>query len=171
MEKLLDVCSTLFDASQFAKVVKCCDDHLSAKPESAMAWHLKGLAYHKMGDVQKADECFRKAVELDKSEPASYFAIGMLFYGEGKFEEALLLFKICNMIEQKVEHLLMAAMCNLMLKRQEEAELAMRAAFTLDKGKAARFINQFFKTAYEGNKGFAEEDIASLKIQIEKLAK
>ena len=168
---MLDTCSSLLDADQYDKVVKCCDEYLKMKPKSGPAWHLKGLAYQKKGDTAKAYESFEKAAEIDRTEPANYYAIGMLLYNEGKFENALHTFQICNVLVPRIEHYFMIAVSCIMLNRQEDAEVALRTAITLDKKKTVSVMEQFFNKNYKNDKTTSEEEKVALKAVIDKLAK
>jgi len=169
MQKFLTICSSYLEANQHGKVIKCCDDYLSMEPKSGLAWHLKGIAHQKQGQIGKADECFRKAIEIDEGEPANYRALGVLFYNSKKYEEALILFHISNFLAPKVDHQFMIVISNLMLKRPEAASLAMRAALTMDKKKTAGLAKQFFDKFYKDDNGIPEEDKKALKEQIDNL--
>lgn len=171
MERLLTACSEMLDAKQYDNVIKCCDDFLKMKPKSGLGWHLKGLAYQKKNDTTKAEECFRKAAELDPQEPSNYFSLGVLFYNEKAFDDALAMFQSCYLLKPEVNYLLMMALCNTMLGKAENAEAALRLAIGSNKKETAKALQQFFERFYKENKDIPAADKDVLKAEIEKLAK
>lgn len=54
----------------------------------AQTYNDLGVAYYYKGDLEKAEESFRKAIELDPNSGAPYHSLGILYYTQGMVEEA-----------------------------------------------------------------------------------
>jgi len=171
MERLLTACSDMLDAKQYDNVIKCCDDYLKMKSKSGLGWHLKGLAYQKKDDIEKAEECFRKAAELDPQEPSNYYLLGILLYNKKRFEDALILFQLCYSMRLDVNYAIMMALCNISLNRREDAEANIRLALGSNKKETAKVLQQMFDRFYKNSKDITVTDRDALKMEIEKLTK
>jgi tetratricopeptide (TPR) repeat protein len=50
--------------------------------------NLAGIIYFRMGEVDKSEALFRKAVGLDSASAAAHFNLGMVFWQGGKYRDA-----------------------------------------------------------------------------------
>ena len=68
----------------FAKLV----DAEAMAPDYAAVWNLKGAAYTKLRDFERAEKAFGKAVELDPTVFMSRFNLNEIYFVRGEFETA-----------------------------------------------------------------------------------
>lgn len=66
-----------------------CTKAVEEKPDSYEAYSLAGNAYLLMGQPEKAEEAFRRAVKLDAINGERYFELGNSLYGQQKYSEAM----------------------------------------------------------------------------------
>ncbi|MCB9025149.1 MAG: hypothetical protein H6625_02420 [Bdellovibrionaceae bacterium] len=59
----------------------------------------QALEAYKQGDFLKAEELFKKSVDLDPSDTSYYFRYGVTLYRNEKFDDALVVLKITNVDE------------------------------------------------------------------------
>ena len=57
-------------------------------PGSVEPLNLAGIVYFKIGDANKAEALFRKAVDLDTEHPSGYFNLGMVYWRRGRLADA-----------------------------------------------------------------------------------
>ena len=57
-------------------------------PSAAHQFH-RGVAFHRRKDLEKAGECYRKAIELNPEMMEAHFNLGLLLMEQGKQDEAL----------------------------------------------------------------------------------
>ncbi|WP_407702803.1 MULTISPECIES: tetratricopeptide repeat protein [Thiorhodovibrio] len=62
---------------------------LAAEPEDADALHLLGLAAHQAGDHETAESLIRKAINIERSNPAYYLNYGQVLKKFGRLYDAL----------------------------------------------------------------------------------
>lgn len=60
------------------------DDAIASWPASAGAWHDKGLALARAGDLRGAESAFREAVRLAPAQPAPQLNLGIVLHREGQ---------------------------------------------------------------------------------------
>ena len=65
---------------------------LEAEPSLARAWNLSGLCRRVNGQVEEAEACYRRAIELAPDSPEAFCNLGILFQKAGREEEAQQLF-------------------------------------------------------------------------------
>ena len=64
------------------------DDAIASWPTSAAAWHDKGVAAAKAGDLRGAEQALREAVRLDPSHPAPQLNLGLVLHRTGELDAA-----------------------------------------------------------------------------------
>lgn len=57
-------------------------------PSSVEPLNLAGIVYFRMGDADKAEVLFRKAVDLDTEHPSGYFNLGMVCWRQDRLADA-----------------------------------------------------------------------------------
>ncbi|WP_320170247.1 tetratricopeptide repeat protein [Maridesulfovibrio sp.] len=61
----------LIDIKEYSQAVQVLEDCLRDHPDSDWLWSMLGRAYYKMGDLEKAEAQFRKALEINKNNPVA----------------------------------------------------------------------------------------------------
>jgi tetratricopeptide (TPR) repeat protein len=61
---------------------------LAADPKNPGLLEVAGRAYMSLGDTAKADETWRKLIEVQPSNLAAYAALGQIYYAQGRLEDA-----------------------------------------------------------------------------------
>lgn len=84
----LAAAARLADAGRFDEAERLCGEHLRAQPESAAALHLLGLVHDARGDVERAGDCYRKALYLDPQHREALLHLALLLEQQGRFDEA-----------------------------------------------------------------------------------
>jgi tetratricopeptide (TPR) repeat protein len=64
------------------------DDAIATWPQSAAAWHDRGVALAKKGDFKGAESALREAVRLEPTRPASQLNLGLVLHRAGDLEGA-----------------------------------------------------------------------------------
>jgi hypothetical protein len=64
------------------------DDAIASWPESAAAWHDKGVALAKSGDLPGAERALREAVRLEPTRPTPQLNLGLVLHRSGNLDEA-----------------------------------------------------------------------------------
>jgi tetratricopeptide (TPR) repeat protein len=64
------------------------DDAIAHWPDSAAAWHDKGVALAKTGDLRGAEQALRRAVRLEPTRSASQLNLGLVLHRSGKLDAA-----------------------------------------------------------------------------------
>ena len=75
-------------SSKAAQWLGRADDAIASWPDSAAAWHDKGVALAKNGDLQGAEQALREAVRLEPTRPASQLNLGIVLHRSGKLDAA-----------------------------------------------------------------------------------
>jgi tetratricopeptide (TPR) repeat protein len=70
-EPYVDIAKSECQAGKYQAALKKCDSALAYCPNYGDAWVVKGIVLQKMGQSEKALECYTKATQL---EPANYWA-------------------------------------------------------------------------------------------------
>lgn len=63
---------------------------LGLEPRHPTAWRPYGIALDRLGRIAEAEDCLHQAIELADYDdlPAAYSALGHLYLGQGRFDEA-----------------------------------------------------------------------------------
>jgi tetratricopeptide (TPR) repeat protein len=64
------------------------DDAIASWPESAAAWHDKGVSLAKHGDLRGAERALREAVRLEPTRPAPQLNLGIVLHRSGDLDAA-----------------------------------------------------------------------------------
>jgi tetratricopeptide (TPR) repeat protein len=84
-----DLAEQEYTAKNFAAAIRKCDSALAYDPEWGDAWVVKALALQKLGQPEKALECYNKGAE---AEPTNYFVYinrAELHHQQKRLEQAL----------------------------------------------------------------------------------
>ncbi|HDI75357.1 MAG TPA: tetratricopeptide repeat protein, partial [Thermoprotei archaeon] len=79
----------LINAKEYTKAIQLLEDYLSKKPGDAEAWNILGVAFYSIGDLKRAEECFKKSLEHNPRDPDVWYNLGALCKREGRVDEAI----------------------------------------------------------------------------------
>jgi hypothetical protein len=75
---------------QFDAALLACERAAAIDPGSAAAWVIMGMVHlERLGDPQRAEACFRKALSIDPQSYAATADLGLALQEQGRFEAAL----------------------------------------------------------------------------------
>src|SRR5260370_40128487 len=89
VETYTDIAKVEYRAGNFKMAITKCDSALAYNPQYGDAWVVKGMALAKLGEIEKALECYNNAA---KFEPANYWAFlnrAELHHQHKRFKDAL----------------------------------------------------------------------------------
>jgi Flp pilus assembly protein TadD len=78
----------LLDRQQYEQGIAALVNVIEAAPNVTAVRIDLGIAYARSGDLDKAEESFKKALQLNPRHPIAYNELGMVYRRKGKFAEA-----------------------------------------------------------------------------------
>ncbi|MCC9620842.1 tetratricopeptide repeat protein [Thalassospira sp. MA62] len=147
-----DLARGIAQAQQLAKDV----------PNYTSVWNLLGMAYFQAKDYANSEKCLRKALELDQKYVLAWANIAVLFFNQGKMEQALTAFQNASTLDPSntgFYNSISGILLN--LGRVEEAEQACVRAITHNPDFAPAYVNL-------ANILFKQNKIAGAKQAVEK---
>ena len=78
----------LVEQGKYPQAIKKLTSATSLLPTNAQAWNYLGLAYHYSGQAAEAESAYQRALALDRDLTETRFNLGMLYFGQNKFEAA-----------------------------------------------------------------------------------
>jgi tetratricopeptide (TPR) repeat protein len=101
----------------------------TARTPSPTLYDLLGDAYTQTKDYKKAEEAYRKSVELDPSEPGHLRGLGLTLLSEEKYPEALAVYqKLVDVMPEEAENYLHLSQIYRELHQLDKAEDALMKA-------------------------------------------
>ena len=101
------------------KAIECLDQAIALSPRSADFHNLRGIAYSKLGDADRADADFRKVSELSPRAAEAHMNRGVDFIRMGDYDRAIEALKYATTIKPK----LATAFSNLGTAYQKKGDL------------------------------------------------
>jgi tetratricopeptide (TPR) repeat protein len=102
-----------------AKAIEYLDQAIALSPRSADLYNMRGIAYSKLGDGDRADADFRKVSELSPRAAEAHMNRGVDFLRQGNFDRAIEALKHATTVNPK----LATAFSNLGTAYQKKGEL------------------------------------------------
>lgn len=102
---------------------------LSAVPEHVPALSLAGQNYKKLGQIQRSEELWKKAIELRSDYLRAYLSLGILYYENGYFESAEKILTEAVDIYPRWSEVLFLALTKVGLEKPDEAIELIRKHF------------------------------------------
>lgn len=117
---------------RFADALSEIEQLLGENPDDLQALNAAGISHQALNNMQKAEQAFRKVLELDSGNPGAASNLGILLQNTGRHEEAEQLFrKLTNIEEQNPEnHYNLGLACHKQ-KRYKEAEACYKRTLEL----------------------------------------
>lgn len=103
---------------------------LRAVPEHVPALNLAGQNYKKLGQIQKAEELWKKAIELRSDYLRAYLSLGVLYYENGYFKSAEKILTDAVNIYPRWSEVLFLALAKVGLEKPDEAIELIRKHFS-----------------------------------------
>jgi type IV pilus assembly protein PilF len=131
----LELASAYFARGQTTTALDEVKLAIAAKPDLADAFGLRGLIYASLGELQLADESFRRALELAPRDGDVMHNYGWFLCQQQRFDEADRLFTRAlaqPQYREPVRSLLAQGVCQARAGRLEEAERTLLRSFELD---------------------------------------
>jgi len=91
-EALFELAFLLESEDQLERAITLFQDYLDTYPYAAVAWHHLGLAYKKLGQIDKALEAFDFALVIQDDFTTAYFQKGVLLLEKQRYQEAIACF-------------------------------------------------------------------------------
>jgi tetratricopeptide (TPR) repeat protein len=85
-----------------AKAIECLDQAIALSPRSADLYNLRGIAYSKLGDGDRADADFRTVTELSPSAAEAHMNRGVDFLRQGDCDRAIEALKHATTVNPKL---------------------------------------------------------------------
>lgn len=110
-----------FTVGNYNETEKQLDEVLSIAPEHVPALNLAGQTYKKLGQYQKAEESWKKAIALRNDFLRAYLSLGILYYESGYFKSAEKVLTEAVDIYPRWSEVLYLALTKVSLDEPEEA--------------------------------------------------
>ena len=113
---------------RFEDAIRIYSNALQIREHSSVASNM-GSCYLELGKMEEAQECFKRAIRADASNPNPHNNIAQLYIETGKFEEAIPYAEAALAINAKLPQALNAmAICHAMLGNETDYETYFRRA-------------------------------------------
>jgi len=86
---VLEDVKSAFQNEDYTKVITICEKYLKERKDDITAWHLLGTACARIGKFEKAEQAFRKELEIDPRQVDAYFNLGLIYNQQQKPKEAI----------------------------------------------------------------------------------
>lgn len=170
LENKLDQCSALYDNDSTGTALKCYEAILSFKPDSGIAYYLKGMCLYRLDKLREAIACFDISVGLDKDQCLPHHAKGCCLMRLGEYDLAIRSLKTALELNPKdVETMFLLASCFLLINDEQQAREWISLALKMDGLKTKGMLQSFFENFILGSESLRNEEIAALHKQLEKL--
>ena len=133
----LQLAAGYFDQGQTAVALDELKQTLAIDPVFSDAFNLRGLIYMRLGDLQQAEESFRRALSLNAREPNTLHNYGWLLCQQGRYPEALQMFTQAlthPIYTDKAKTYMTQGMCQQRAGQTAEAERSLGRSYELDPG-------------------------------------
>jgi type IV pilus assembly protein PilF len=110
---------------------------LSADPNYAEAYNLRGLVYMRLNDLALAESSFRRALALKPGDPNTLHNLGWLMCQQDRDAEAMQFFGQAladAAYGERAKTLMTRGLCQMRAKRPADAEQSLLQSFQLDAG-------------------------------------
>ena len=140
----LELAGAYYSRGQYTTALDEVKQSIAADPNIAAAFNLRGLVYASLGDHGLAEESFRKALTLDRSDADVMQNYGWYLCQQNRFGEAALMFKQALDVPQyrdTARTLLAKGVCEARAGQLVQSEATLQRAYELDAGNPATAVN------------------------------
>jgi len=92
----------LHNENFISKAIEHLDQAIALSPRSAEFYNLRGIAYSKLGDGERADADFRKVTELTSRSAAAHMNRGVDLMRQGQFDRSIEALKYATTVDPKL---------------------------------------------------------------------
>jgi Flp pilus assembly protein TadD len=85
---VLKKAAEFLEIANFEKAINVLEKHLLISSDDIEAIHLLGTAFARSGDFLKAEETFRKELNLSQTRPDAHFNLGIILVQQNRLSEA-----------------------------------------------------------------------------------
>ncbi len=140
----LELATRYYAQGQFTTALDEVKRSLSADPNHAPSYNLRGLIYQGLNEVQLADESFRRALQLSPGDADSMHNYGWFLCQQRRFAEAEAQFNAVVALPQyrdRSKSLLAMGVCQARAGQMTAAEQTLQRSFDLDPANPATAMN------------------------------
>lgn len=83
-----NLATIMLEGGRQDEVIQELDRALANNPDDGRFWHVKGVTYYRLNQLDKASECFRKALELAPRYPEAELHLALTLNDQGNSHEA-----------------------------------------------------------------------------------
>ncbi|MBB1604405.1 type IV pilus biogenesis/stability protein PilW [Variovorax sp. UMC13] len=133
----LELAIGYFEAGQTTVALDEIKQSLSADPNFADAYNLRGLVYMRLDDAGLAEDSFRRAIALNPREPNTLHNYGWLLCQQSRFGDAAQQFNAALAVPaytERAKTLMTLGLCQMRAGQPAEAERSLSQAYEIDAG-------------------------------------
>lgn len=133
----LELAIGYFEAGQTTVALDEIKQALTADPNFADAYNLRGLAYMRLDDAGMAEDSFRRAIALNPREPNTLHNYGWLLCQQKRFGDAAQQFSAALAVPSyadRAKTLMTQGICQMQAGQRPEAERSLLQAYEIDAG-------------------------------------
>lgn len=133
----LELAVGYFEAGQTTVALDEIKQSLSADPNFADAYNLRGLVYMRLDDAGLAEDSFRRAIALNPREPNTLHNYGWLLCQQGRFGDANQQFNAALAVPaytERAKTLMTQGLCHMRAGQPADAERSLSQAYEIDAG-------------------------------------
>lgn len=133
----LELAIGYFEAGQTTVALDEIKQALTADPNFADAYNLRGLAYMRLDDAGLAEDSFRRAIALNPREPNTLHNYGWLLCQQKRYGDAAQQFSAALAVPNYMDRaktLMTQGVCQMQAGQRPEAERSLTQAYEIDAG-------------------------------------
>jgi spermidine synthase len=103
-KNMFSFCKKLILSDRIKETMLTTGEILKVYPQSPVAWIIRSMAMQDMGDMQRAFDAARMAVNLAPENPDAHFQLGLVMFSGGQFGDAIAEYQdALRLVERKSE--------------------------------------------------------------------
>lgn len=170
IENKMEKCTALYDCGLCRDALKCYEEVVNFKPDTGVAYYLKGMCLYRLNRLHEAIGCFEKSVGLDRDEQLPHQAKGICLMRLKKYEEAIeSLKKALQKNPKDVETMFLIACCFLFMEDEESAREWVDISKRFDPMQTRGMLQLFFEIFVLGSEELSKDEKEVLKKTLEKM--
>jgi tetratricopeptide (TPR) repeat protein len=95
-ESYAELALTHLRGQQIENAAKAVQDGLNHVPDSAKLYWLKGVIEVARNDLRNSEQSFKRAQKLDPTDELAFISLGMMYYEEGRIDDARAVLNLCR---------------------------------------------------------------------------
>ncbi|MGE3062128.1 MAG: protein kinase [bacterium] len=90
VETKKEIVNIYLKKGMYSEVIKLMDSILDEDKNNSDGYFIKGLCYQKTGNIEKASECFIKALAINNSNDKANYALAEIYLNQGALDKSLM---------------------------------------------------------------------------------